>query len=324
MPTTNTPILVRTTRNVGPFWHIRIRRMVTGCDYVSFSSTRDETKATDLALKDACRRTAYSTLASFRVVDVIPVTVIERMERVDHDMPHTDIIESAGGGGPIHPDDLHGAVRVDPATNHPDMLPHPSPEATVIATAHANLRRAVEGKGFISMRNEDGTSWLGQYGWGPFEGRTAQTQAKFNELQSGAAATRKNDCPDNGFYGLYNLQFKPCSADEAIEQDAKAATWEEQALSEEDDSAFQPDDSYSDAARAYHETEDVAAIGGEVFNDFPAFRIVNYFWDALGLTEPFGEVLHPAALYSATTAQMYLKSDRLLCGMVMSLHLQYL
>lgn len=338
MPTTLTPILVRTTRNAGPFWHIRIRRMVTGCDYVNFSSTRDETKATDNALKDACRRTEHSTLAGFRVVDVIPVTVVERMERVDHDMPHTDIIESAGGGGPIHPDDLHGAVRVDPAMNRPEMLPHPSPEATVIATAHANLRRVVdtqeevffgstfapdsEMEAFIAKRQEEvtnapqsATPYWGVYYIDPTTGVAEMCEwdsGVFNDAHPDYAQAVKGaeHATRHGGGAVYEVRPVPAGTpviDPTTDKPCKAGPHPAGALD-----MLEPEDA------------SMTSIIGEVFNDHPTSLINHYFWRSFDLPEIFGFMLRPAALYSATTGQMYLKSDRLLCGMVLSLHLQYL
>lgn len=385
-----TPILVRTTRNVGPFWHIRVRRMVTGCDYVNFSSTRDETKATDLALKDACRRTEYSTLAGFRVVDVIPVTVIERMERVDHDMPHTDtIIESddpavtnpAGtavkytsapsaaftsgrcasrvlAGIPSPPaseaptmatvilnwysasdmttsrhlgylqaksdlaakrkanklfpmdvgyiglrevtaDEVETMARIeanlipvptaksDPATDRPDMLPHPSPEATVIATAHANLRHAVESvepnyddiafADYMEARRKNN-------GVAPDSHLTPELIAL---RQSADAALRNHGIAPSYFTGerLRDLAEQLCSLG--------VITPEVFAM-----------------ARDLSHDYPVLKIEGEtLFHDGWLWRHCNESWNA-----PIdGSVFRPAALYSATTAQMYLKS-RLLCG----------
>lgn len=80
--------------------------------------------------------------------------------------------------------------------------------------------------GFISKRNEDGTSWLtlveGTECWGPRRGRRAFPISKFRELEGQVESSKKNDCPDNGFFGLWNLTWHECTQDEAHEQEIMA------------------------------------------------------------------------------------------------------
>lgn len=77
--------------------------------------------------------------------------------------------------------------------------------------------------GYVSIRNEDGTSYLGVYDmWGPYSFRVAVTEDKFKELQAKAPNTTRNNCPDNGYFGLMNLKFIPCSKEDGELQTAKA------------------------------------------------------------------------------------------------------
>lgn len=107
MPTTNVPLYVETARRNGPFWQIRIRRIPTGCDYVSWSSHEDyvswsshedETKAIDFALRMArSAEIAHYKLdpsadIQLRVADVIPVKVIRRYEEHDDGTPTTRVM----------------------------------------------------------------------------------------------------------------------------------------------------------------------------------------------------------------------------------------
>lgn len=77
--------------------------------------------------------------------------------------------------------------------------------------------------GYISQRNEDGTSWMFGVGmWGSYRMRKAFPFDTFKEVQGTVAESRKNDCPDNGFFGIYNLTFHPCTPEEADAQDRAA------------------------------------------------------------------------------------------------------
>lgn len=67
-------------------------------------------------------------------------------------------------------------------------------------------------KGYISMRNQDGTQWAllvdGVLCWGDYDERQAFPKEIFDQIEAGVEASRANDCPDNGFFGIYNLKFK--------------------------------------------------------------------------------------------------------------------
>lgn len=66
--------------------------------------------------------------------------------------------------------------------------------------------------GYVSIRNEDGTQWLcdicGIECWTPdYSERCAVSVATFERLQSEVEASKRNDCPDNGFFGMWNLTW---------------------------------------------------------------------------------------------------------------------
>ena len=69
--------------------------------------------------------------------------------------------------------------------------------------------------GFVTMRNEDGTQYaaieFGGIQWVESK-RDATRIARevFDLMEAAQEATRKRDCPDNGFFGVYNLKFHPC------------------------------------------------------------------------------------------------------------------
>ena len=68
-------------------------------------------------------------------------------------------------------------------------------------------------QGYVTMRNEDGTQFLevfqGQLNWSEdSQDRSLISKEVFDILEAGVEDTRKNDCPDNGFFGIYNLKFK--------------------------------------------------------------------------------------------------------------------
>ena len=77
--------------------------------------------------------------------------------------------------------------------------------------------------GFISIRNEDGTQWRDENGFGDWRFRRPCTIELFRELESRVEESKKNDCPDNGFFGLWNLTWHPCTPEEADAQNAAAA-----------------------------------------------------------------------------------------------------
>jgi hypothetical protein len=68
--------------------------------------------------------------------------------------------------------------------------------------------------GYVTMRNQDGTQWaairFGDIVWE--ESKRAATPISrqvFDIMEATQENTRKRDCPDNGFYGVYNLKFTP-------------------------------------------------------------------------------------------------------------------
>ena len=69
-------------------------------------------------------------------------------------------------------------------------------------------------KGFVTMRNEDGTQYaaieFGSIQWVDRK-RDATLIARevFDLMVAAQENTRKCDCPDNGFFGVYNLKFHP-------------------------------------------------------------------------------------------------------------------
>jgi hypothetical protein len=69
-------------------------------------------------------------------------------------------------------------------------------------------------KGFVTMRNEDGTQYaaieFGGIQWVERK-RDATLIAReiFDLMVAAQENTRKRDCPDNGFFGVYNLNFHP-------------------------------------------------------------------------------------------------------------------
>jgi hypothetical protein len=67
-------------------------------------------------------------------------------------------------------------------------------------------------KGFVTMRNEDGTQYAAiAYGGIQWVERkrdaTLIDRAVFAAMEAAQEDTRKRDCPDNGFFGVYNLRF---------------------------------------------------------------------------------------------------------------------
>ena len=69
-------------------------------------------------------------------------------------------------------------------------------------------------KGFVTMRNEDGTQYaaieFGSIQWVDRK-RDATLIARevFDLMVAAQENTRKRGCPDNGFFGVYNLKFHP-------------------------------------------------------------------------------------------------------------------
>jgi len=69
-------------------------------------------------------------------------------------------------------------------------------------------------KGFVTMRNEDGTQYatiaFGSIQWVDRKNdATPISRQVFDIMEENQANTRKNDCPDNGFFGVYNVKFHP-------------------------------------------------------------------------------------------------------------------
>lgn len=89
--------------------------------------------------------------------------------------------------------------------------------------------------GFISQRNEDGTQWLGADNqWGDYKYRRAHPPKVFADLDAKKMASRRNDCPDNGFFGIYNLRWTPCTTEEAHEAEIIADAAEREEAAEAD------------------------------------------------------------------------------------------
>jgi hypothetical protein len=69
-------------------------------------------------------------------------------------------------------------------------------------------------KGYVTMRNEDGTQYaaiaFGGIQWVERKrDATLVSSEVFAVMQSAQEGTRQRDCPDNGFFGVYNLSFHP-------------------------------------------------------------------------------------------------------------------
>ena len=67
-------------------------------------------------------------------------------------------------------------------------------------------------KGYVTMRNEDGTQYaaveFGNIQWVDSKrDATLISRQVFDIMIEGQEDTRKRDCPDNGFFGVYNLKF---------------------------------------------------------------------------------------------------------------------
>lgn len=67
-------------------------------------------------------------------------------------------------------------------------------------------------KGYVTMRNEDGTQYAaiahGGIQWVERKrDATLISKQVFDVMQSAQDSTRQRDCPDNGFFGVYNLAF---------------------------------------------------------------------------------------------------------------------
>lgn len=90
--------------------------------------------------------------------------------------------------------------------------------------------------GFVSIRNEDGTAWADGHGqWGPYAGRRPLMYAEFLVLLARKEETTKNNSPDNGFFGLMNLKFTPCSTEAANIQIEAADSFDEAATIDDAD-----------------------------------------------------------------------------------------
>jgi hypothetical protein len=69
--------------------------------------------------------------------------------------------------------------------------------------------------GYVTMRNEDGTQYaaveFGNIQWVESKREATKISRQIFEIMEAAQEdTRKRDCPDNGFFGIYNLKFHPC------------------------------------------------------------------------------------------------------------------
>lgn len=67
-------------------------------------------------------------------------------------------------------------------------------------------------RGYVSMRNEDGTQWyvpeVDSWSESKRDARPVSEQV-FAIMESRVDSTRDRDCPDNGFFGVYRLAFHP-------------------------------------------------------------------------------------------------------------------
>ena len=66
--------------------------------------------------------------------------------------------------------------------------------------------------GYVTMRNENGAQYLelfeGNLHWSDdHEDSSLVSEEVYNQVEAGVAASVVGDCPDNGFYGIYNLKF---------------------------------------------------------------------------------------------------------------------
>ena len=69
-------------------------------------------------------------------------------------------------------------------------------------------------RGYVSMRNEDGTQWAvieeGGIQWTDRKREAGLiSRVVFDMMEAAQESTRKRDCPDRGFFGVYNLRFHP-------------------------------------------------------------------------------------------------------------------
>src|SRR5690606_25361523 len=77
--------------------------------------------------------------------------------------------------------------------------------------------------GFVSIRNEDGTQWYSTAGmWGPKKARRPIMYVEYQVLEVKKQQSIKDNSPDNGYFGLMNLKFWPCSKEEAIAAEESA------------------------------------------------------------------------------------------------------
>ena len=96
-------------------------------------------------------------------------------------------------------------------------------------------------QGLISIRNEDGTQWLGSGGmWATLRrGGRPFNRSHFEKLKSEAPATMARNSPDNGYFGYMNLTWHPLTDEQAAEQNQKADQFDaemvEQARAEDEE-----------------------------------------------------------------------------------------
>lgn len=88
--------------------------------------------------------------------------------------------------------------------------------------------------GFVSIRNEDGTQYADGRGmWGDARGKRAIMYIEFQVLEIQKAKSTENNSPDNGFFGLMNLKFHPCTPFDAEEQNQLADQFDRQMEAED-------------------------------------------------------------------------------------------
>lgn len=89
--------------------------------------------------------------------------------------------------------------------------------------------------GLISIRNEDGTQWLGSSGmWcSTRKGARPFNRSHFERLQREAPWARSRCSPDTGYFGLMNLTFHELTDEQVAAQISSADTFDEE-MAEQD------------------------------------------------------------------------------------------
>ena len=93
------------------------------------------------------------------------------------------------------------------------------------------------------MRNEDGMSWLMDGGkcWSDIYDAGQFSMEQFQEITDNVAESRRNDCPDNGFFGIYNLTYHEGRVPPMKTQDVIDAEAEWERMFEEQFGTWEPE-----------------------------------------------------------------------------------